>query len=113
MPKVFVIGRRADILPFRALGSELIEIIPDQVGDRATVSAAFDRVQADEPVMVMMTEDLVSRCPEKIAEFREKPMNMLLPIPSMTASPGIRLEEIRSLVARSLGVDLLGQKTAR
>ena len=108
MPKVFVIGRRADILPFRALGSELIEI-----EDEATVSAAFDRVQADEPVMVMITEDLVGRCPEKIAEFREKPMNMLLPIPSMTASPGIRLEEIRSLVARSLGVDLLGQKTAR
>ena len=108
MPKVFVIGRRADILPFRALGSELIEI-----EDEATVSAAFDRVQTDEPVMVMMTEDLVSRCPEKIAEFREKPMNMLLPIPSMTASPGIRLEEVRSLVARSLGVDLLGQKTAR
>lgn len=112
MPKVFVIGRRADILPFRALGSELIEI-PDQVGDDVTVGAAFDRVQTDEPVMVMITEDLVGRCPERIAEFREKPMNMLLPIPSMTASPGIRLEEVRSLVARSLGVDLLGQKTAR
>jgi len=108
MPKVFVIGRRADILPFRALGSELIEI-----EDEATVSAAFDKVQADEPVMVMVTEDLVSRCPEKIAEFREKPMNMLLPIPSMTATPGIRFEEVRSLVARSLGVDLLGQKTAQ
>lgn len=108
MPKVFVIGRRADILPFRALGSELIEI-----EDEANVGAAFDRLQTDEPVMVMMTEDLVSRCPERIAEFREKPMNMLLPIPSMTTSPGIRLEEVRSLVARSLGVDLLGQKNAR
>jgi len=31
----------------------------------------------------------------------------------MTTSPGIRLEEVRSLIARSLGVDLLGQKNAR
>jgi vacuolar-type H+-ATPase subunit F/Vma7 len=105
MPKVIVIGRRADILPFRALGSELIEI-----EDETKVSDAFENIKHyTEPVMVMITEDLVSRCSGEIAEFRENALNMVLPIPSMTATPGIRMQEIRALVARSLGVDLLGQ----
>ena len=106
MPKLYVVGRRDDILPFKALGAELVE-----VEDATAVKPVFDRIKKEnEPAIVLITEDLVSHNKEIIAEFRSTPKNMLLPVPSMTGPGGIRLEEIRSVVARALGVDLLGQK---
>jgi len=108
MPKVFVIGRRADILPFKAVGAELIE-----AQDERQAAAALSQFrQSAEPMLVMMTEDMVSACENDIADFRENRMNVLLPIPTINSEPGERLEYIRSLVARALGVDLLGRKEA-
>ena len=104
MPKVFVIGRRADILPFKAVGADLMEA-QDQ---RQAAAALGNFRQTTEPVLVMMTEDMVNACADDIAEFRQNRMNVLLPIPTINTEPGKRLEEIRSLVARALGVDLLG-----
>ncbi len=106
MPKVVVIGRRADILPFRAVGAELMEVRDE--GQVNEVLGLFR--QSTEPVLVMMTEDLVNAAGSSIAEFRENRMNVLLPIPTINTEPGKRLEQIRALVARALGVDLLGRK---
>ena len=106
MPKVFVLGRRSDILPFRAVGAELLEI-----RDESQVGPALERFKSTtEPVMLMMTEDLVSSCTHEIEQFRENKMNILLTIPTINTEPGLRLAQIRALVARSLGVDLLGRK---
>jgi vacuolar-type H+-ATPase subunit F/Vma7 len=106
MLKVFVLGRRSDILPFRAVGVELLEI-----RDEGQVAPALERFKGTtEPVMLMMTEDLVSSCIEEIALFRENKMNILLPIPTVTTEQGLRLAQIRAMVARALGVDLLGRK---
>lgn len=106
MPKVVVIGRRADILPFRAVGAELMEVKDErQVGEAL---GAFRN--SAEPVLVMMTEDLVKAGGSGLADFRENRMNVLLPIPTINTEPGKRLEQIRALVARALGVDLLGRK---
>jgi vacuolar-type H+-ATPase subunit F/Vma7 len=58
----------------------------------------------------MMTEDLVDACGIGVAEFRQNRMNVLLPIPTIGSEPGARLERMRQLVARAIGVDLLGRK---
>jgi vacuolar-type H+-ATPase subunit F/Vma7 len=106
MPKVVVIGRRADILPFRAVGAELVEVVDtEQAGEALN---AFR--QSTEPVLVMMTEELVNACGNGVAEFRQNRMNVLLPIPTIGSEPGGRLERMRQLVARAIGVDLLGRK---
>ncbi len=108
MPKLVVIGRRADILPFKALGGECIE-----VDGAPAAETAIERVRkAGGPVLVMLTEDLMNACRDVIGVFRETQGNMLLPIPPMTGASGARLQEIRAAVARALGVDLLGQKQA-
>ncbi|MFA6471468.1 MAG: V-type ATP synthase subunit F [Candidatus Latescibacterota bacterium] len=106
MLKVYVLGRRSDILPFRAVGAELLEI-----QDESEVGPALERFKSTtEPHMLMMSEDLVSSCTHEIAQFRENKMNILLPIPTITTEPGLRLAQIRSMVAKALGVDLLGRK---
>jgi vacuolar-type H+-ATPase subunit F/Vma7 len=106
MPRVIVIGRRADILPFKAAGAELIE-----VRDGAEAGAALGGLRESvEPVLVMMTEDMTEMCGAEITVFRENRTNVLLPIPTINSAPGKRLGEMRSLIARALGVDLLGRK---
>jgi len=108
MHRVVVIGRRADILPFKAAGAELME-----VRDGAEAGAALGGFgESAEPVLVMMTEDMTEGCASETAAFRQNRMNVLLPIPTINSAPGKRLEEMRSLIARSLGVDLLGRKDA-
>jgi len=108
MPRVIVIGRRADILPFKAAGAELVE-----VRDGAEAGDALGGFrESAEPVLVMMTEDVAGACGAEIAAFRQNRMNMLLPVPTINSAPGKRLEEMRSLIARALGVDLLGRKEA-
>jgi vacuolar-type H+-ATPase subunit F/Vma7 len=106
MPKVAVIGRRADILPFRAVGAELIEVLDEE---QAGTALQHFR-QSAEPMLVMMTEDLVVACGVGVEEFRQNRMNVLLPIPTIGTVPGERLERMRQLVARAIGVDLLGRK---
>ena len=105
MPKIMAIGRRADILPFKAAGVELLEV---ETGEDAV--AAFDSIMGmGEPCAVMVTEDLVKAVEEPMAAFRRGEARAVLVIPSMTAAPGARLASIRALVARALGVDLLGR----
>jgi len=106
MHRVIVIGRRADILPFKAGGAELVE-----VRDGAQAGAALAGYKdAAEAVLVFMTEDLADACKAEITAFRESGVSVFLPIPTINSVPGKRLEDIRSLVARALGVDLLGRK---
>jgi vacuolar-type H+-ATPase subunit F/Vma7 len=105
MLKLIIIGKRADILPFRAVGAELVEINDDSKAGSAIESLKNSEVS----LMVMMTEDLAELCQKEITEFRLKKTNMFLSIPSIKTTPGARLDEIRKLVTRALGVDLIGQ----
>jgi vacuolar-type H+-ATPase subunit F/Vma7 len=65
----------------------------------------------DEPCAVFVSEDLASAAEvsKLIASFRRGKARAVLVVPSMTTTPGKRLAEIRSLIARALGVDLLGR----
>lgn len=106
MLKVVIIGERADILPFKAIGAELME-----VNEKTDVPVLISNVGgAEEPVLMIMTQELSGKYSKDVDKFREKNKNMFLSVPSVKTEPGGRLEEIRKLVTKSLGVDLLGQK---
>ena len=106
MLKIFLIGERADILPFKAIGAELME-----VQEKTDVAAVLSGIgQSAEPVLVIMTEELSLKYRADVEKYREKSKNMFLSVPSVKTEPGKRLEEIRRLVTKALGVDLLGQK---
>ena len=105
MPKIYVIGYRAHILPFRAAGLELIE-----VENSEGVKEAFEKLMDEtEPCTVLVMEDLAEKCWETIETFQKGNMRIVLPIASLTTKPGKRLEKIRVQIARALGVDLLGR----
>lgn len=108
MLKVVAIGRRADILPFRAVGAHLMEV--DGAAGPTGAAAALDGLRGETgAVMVMMTEEFVDRCRPQIEAFRAGGARAFLAVPSPATPAGKRLGEMRALVARALGVDLLGR----
>ena len=105
MPRVAVIGRRADVLPFRAAGVEIMEV-EDAPGADAAL-ASFQ--ETTEPCVVMVTEDLLEGCAGRLSAFRRGATRVVLAIPSAAARGGRRMMQSRMLVARALGVDLLAR----
>jgi vacuolar-type H+-ATPase subunit F/Vma7 len=107
MLKLYVIGPRAEILPFKSIGAELIDVQIEPV------SEILKRLrQATEQILVMITEELTVNAGNEIAALKQNPNIIFLPIPSINTTPGTRMKEIQKMIALSLGVDLLGQKLA-
>ena len=106
MSKVIAIGRRGDILALQAAGVETLEV--ESVGEAEAAVESLKEIS--DPCVIMITEDLYGACKAEIDSFREGESRAVLAIPSLGAPTGGRLEEVRALVARALGVDLLGRE---
>jgi vacuolar-type H+-ATPase subunit F/Vma7 len=105
MPEVYVIGRRADVLPFAAAGAEIVEV--EDAHGVAEGLRAIERKH--EACLVMVSEDLAEEAAAEVARFRSGKKRALVAIPTLREKPGRTLSRVRKLVARSLGVDLLGK----
>ncbi len=93
-------------MPFRAVGVETI-----MVEDAAEAVNDFDELQKiDEPCLLMVSEDVARECAYEIERFRAGKHRAVVAIGALGRKSGATLAAIRSMVARSLGVDLLGKK---
>jgi vacuolar-type H+-ATPase subunit F/Vma7 len=107
MLKLYVIGPRSEILPFKSIGAELVDSQTEPVQEMLkNLKGSTDQV------LIMIAEELAAGLGAEIAALRQNPKVILLPIPSINTPPGTRLREIQKMIALSLGVDLLGQKLA-
>jgi len=108
MSRVVIIARRAEALPFKAAGVEIIE-----AADAEAAGAALDEMRGEtRPCLAMMPEDFAARCEEAIARFRAGKLRAVVALPSLAQPPGLQREKVRALVARALGVDKLGRQEA-
>ena len=106
MPKVTVIGKHAAILPFKSVGVE-----PWDVENADEAKAALRKIREDgEETLVLIPEDLAADCAAEIASIRQGTAVVILTLPAMSGEVGVQREQVRQLVARSLGVDLMGKK---
>jgi len=106
MPEVYVIGRRAEVLPFAAAGATVIEV----EGAHGVAEGLRALEAKREPCLVMVSEDLAGEAAEAVARFRLGKRRALVAIPTLREKSGRTLARMRRLVARSLGVDLLGKR---
>jgi vacuolar-type H+-ATPase subunit F/Vma7 len=98
-------GKRAAILPFRAVGVELMAVEePD-----ALRQAFRDILAGETETLVMLPEDLAAECAAEIRTAREGTAVVVLTLPSANGPIGRQRELVRQLVARSIGVDLMGK----
>ncbi len=106
MPKVLVIGKHAAILPFKSVGVEPVDILDADGAKQALRSIR----ESGEDTLVLIPEDLAVECQNEIALLRQGTNVVVLTLPASTGEVGVMREHVRQLVARSLGVDLMGKK---
>jgi Archaeal/vacuolar-type H+-ATPase subunit F len=107
MPKVTVIGKHANILPFKAVGVEPLDV---ETTDDAKKALRAIR-DSGEDTLVLIPEDIAVDCKHEIALLRQGAAVMVLTLPASQGQVGGQREFVRQLVARSLGVDLMGKAT--
>lgn len=106
MPRVTVIGKHAAILPFKAVGVE-----PRDVENADEAKAALRAIrESGEETLVLIPEDIAMDCAQEIAFIRQGTGVVLMTLPASFGEVGVQREQVRQLVARSLGVDLMGRK---
>lgn len=106
MPKVIAIGKHAAVLPFKSVGVEPVDV--DDV-DEARQALRNVR-ESGEETLVLIPEDMAADCENEIRLLRQGVNVVVLTLPAMSGEVGIQREHVRQLVARSLGVDLMGKK---
>lgn len=106
MPKVIVIGRHAAILPFKSVGVEPVDI--ESVDD---AKQALRKVrESGEETLILIPEEIAVDCGTEIGLLRQGTHAVVLTLPATFGEVGIQREHVRQMVARSLGVDLMGKK---
>lgn len=106
MPKVMVMGKHAAILPFKAVGVEIFD-----VEDPGTAREELARLAGtEEETLVLVPEDLAAQCEAEIDAIRKGVAVVVMTLPASTGQAGAQREHVRQLVARSIGVDLMGKK---
>ncbi len=106
MPKVIVIGKHANILPFKAVGVEPVDI-EDVDGARQALRSVRE---SGEETLALIPENIAVDCQNEIRLLRQGTNVVVLTLPATEGEVGIQREAVRQLVARSLGVDLMGKR---
>ena len=105
MSKAVMFGEKPLILGFKGVG---FEIIP--VENSAQLLAELGRLSRDTEIgVVLITESMARDVLKPIAEFRENSPAIVTVIPTHGNSEHVGFEEMRKLVERSLGFDMLGK----
>ena len=106
MPKVIVIGKHAAILPFKSVGVDPVDVEDCDGAKQALRSIR----ESGEETLILIPEDIAVDCQNEINLLRQGTNAVILTLPAMSGEVGIQREQVRQLVARSLGVDLMGKK---
>ncbi len=106
MPKVTVIGKHANILPFKAVGVQPLDV---ETVEEAKLALRGIRDSGEE-TLVLIPEEFALECANEIALLRHGTSVVVLTLPASSGDVGAQREQVRQLVARSLGVDLMGKR---
>ncbi|MDD7592705.1 MAG: V-type ATP synthase subunit F [Peptoniphilaceae bacterium] len=101
MHKVAVIGDRASVLAFRALGCDVFT--PTEEHD---IRRTVDRLAQEDYAVIFMTEELASRAMETVERYKAAAVPAIIMIPNSRGSKGIGMAEISKNVEKAVGMDI-------
>lgn len=103
MPEIYAIGAPDVVGPFKVVGAKVL------AGTTAEdVKASVQTVYRDrQAALAIVTEDAAELAAEAIGHLKDKLGPAVLLIPSHRGSSGRPLTDIRELVARAVGIDLM------
>lgn len=102
MYKIAVMGDKASIYGFAALGLEIYPITNPEEGSRV-----LRKLGADNFAVIYITESLAAQIESDIEKFREKMLPAIILIPGVSGNTGIGALNVRKCVERAVGSDIL------
>lgn len=102
MYKIAVMGDRASVLGFRALG---LEVFPCQ--EAAEARRTLHTLARTDYAVIYMTEQLAAQIPSEIERYKDNVTPAIILIPDRSGSLGLGSSALQSAVERAVGADIL------
>lgn len=102
MYKIGVIGDRESVLGFKAVG---LDVFPCDGQEEA--SKAFKKITGGDFAIIYITEVFYKGMASEVAEYIDKRLPAIIPIPDKDGSLGIGMESVKKAVERAVGADIL------
>ncbi len=100
--KIASIGELDVILPFKAIGADIYPVTtPDEARE------VLRELLRKDVGIILIPDDLVPKISDFLAEIRKEPLPCILPIPGSKGSSGFALKEMRELIKKAVGVDIM------
>lgn len=102
MYKIGVIGDRASVLGFRAVG---LEVFPTEDADEA--KRTLKKLAKENFAIIYVTEQLYQYMQDEVDEYTDLRIPAIIPIPGSEGSLGIGMTSVKKSVERAVGADIL------
>lgn len=101
--EIAILGNEETILGFKALG---VKAYPVESEEDAI--ASLDKIMDKQATAVLfITEDWAVKLGKRLDQYRESALPALITIPSQKGSSGMGLDNIKKIVERAVGSDIL------
>lgn len=102
MYKIGVIGDRASVLGFKALG---LDVYP--VNDADVAKAKLRELAAENTAIIYITEDLSIALEKEIDKYKDQKLPAIIPFPGRSGATGRGMDSVKKSVERAVGADIL------
>ncbi len=101
------IGSYESVLPFQAIGLEVV-VITEETEEK--IASEMSRFAQEGYVILFLEEALFSKYQEAVDEINDASEMAIIPVPNQTGSQGVGFATIRKNVERAVGMDIFGVK---
>ncbi len=105
MHRITVVGQKDSIYGFAALG---LEVFP--VSDSNEAKATIKHLLKDDAAIIFLTESFASEIYEEVSVLIKENMVAIIPIPDISGTLGVGMENLRDAVLKAVGTDILFSK---
>ena len=102
MYRIAVIGDRDSVLGFRALG---LETCAAETAEEA--KKELHRMAKEDYAIIYLTEQYAAKMGDELMRYKSQPMPAIILIPGKEGSLGIGMANIKTIVERAVGADIL------
>lgn len=105
MSNIAVIGDLESILGFKALGFNV-----HTASNPETAREILHQLAREDTAIIYMTEQLAQSIPNDIRKYQERITLAIILIPGAAGNLGIGLKQIRTLMEKAVGMDILQER---
>lgn len=100
--KIAVVGDKGSVLGFKSVGFDV-----HMAASLAEIRAVMSSLVRGDYGIIFITEQAYVQIPDIIADYKEKLIPAIIPIPGKDGSLGIGIKNVKKNVERAVGADIL------